>query len=440
MFAGGVRSLVDEANHPLLLLHSSWTDFLDSCPWGRVEYVDVFTGADSFLAILLEDAAWAERSAAAFEQAGGVGLTDVALDARASFQTPRGVLRLLEPGLSAAEIAAEWSRFDLAVEDVAVLPVSTRLGLAGLDGLPAAVRDAASRSLLADAMRDPVRMRSSMGLAGATGLSLEDFERQIGALAAGLAKADERARLNSTVAQLVGFGTDDCAVTAAVSIGDLDTASTVIVNVPGAGTTLEGVRENVDAAAVVREATVKNGGGSTAVVAWLGYRAPSLPEVNTTTRAESGAERFATFLDGVVESRAGSPPEHLTVTAHSYGSTLVALALQLTEHRIDDFVAYGSPGFAAGTEVDELNADEVHATEAAADHIARRGRRWAMGRRRDPRGIPGVDVFSSESGEGTRAVTGHDMTADESSGAVGYLSRDSSTTAAIARIAVGGRP
>ncbi|PPG88659.1 hypothetical protein C5C00_07465 [Rathayibacter rathayi] len=50
------------------------------------------------------------------------------------------------------------------------------------------------------AAADPVRMRGSMGLAGATALSLEDFERQVGALAAGLAKADERARLNSTVA------------------------------------------------------------------------------------------------------------------------------------------------------------------------------------------------------------------------------------------------
>lgn len=121
-------------------------------------------------------------------------------------------------------------------------------------------------------------------------------------------------------------------------------------------------------------------------------------------------------------------------------STLVALAVQLTEHRINDFVAYGSPGFPTGTEVTDLNVDEVHATEASADGTAILGRLSAGPSRTDPREVSGVHVFSSEEGPGTRAVTTHDMTPDQSDGAVGYLSPDSTTMASIARIAVGGEP
>ncbi|KZX21631.1 alpha/beta hydrolase family protein [Rathayibacter tanaceti] len=257
---------------------------------------------------------------------------------------------------------------------------------------------------------------------------------------AGLARADGQARLGGTVAQLIGFGSDDSMLTAAVSIGDLDTASTVLANVPGAGTTLDGIEGNLNAATDLRSATMYQGGGPTAVVAWLGYRAPSFPEVPNMDRAASGADRFATFLDGVYDSRRDSPPDRVTVIAHSYGSTLVASALQLTEHRIDDVVAYGSPGFLRGIEVASLNVDEVHATEARADGTAFWGRFFAGPTRTDPRDVSGVQVFSSEAGQGTRAVTTHDMAPDQSGGAVGYLSPDSTTMGSIARIAVGGKP
>ncbi|AZZ56282.1 alpha/beta hydrolase [Rathayibacter iranicus] len=440
IFAGRVRTLVDEAVGPLVLLRSFWRYFVEDCWWARIEYAEVLPGFESFLAALVEDASWAERIATAFEQAGGAGLTNTALDARASSQAPPGVLRLLEPGLGPAEVAAEWSPMDLALEDIAALPLPTRLGLAGLNGLPAAVRDAASRSLLADAIADPARMRTSMGLTSPGGPSLEEFEHQVSSLAAGLASADARARRRGTVAQLVGFGSDDGMLTAAVSIGDLDTASTVLVNVPGAGTTLDGIGGNLDAANDLRSATMKEVGGPTAVVAWLGYRAPSFPEVPGIDRATSGAERFATFLDGLYDSRRDAPPDRVTVIAHSYGSTLVALAVQLTEHRIDDFVAYGSPGFQTGTEVADLNVDEVHATEVTADNTAIVGRLLSAPNRTDPRELSGVHVFSSEEGPGTRAVTTHDMTPDQSGGVVGYLSPDSTTMASIARIAVGGEP
>lgn len=442
VFAGSVRALVDEAIGPLVLLRSFWRYFVEDCWWARIEYAEVLPGFDSFLAALVEDASWAERIATAFEQAGGAGLTNTALDARASSQAPPGLLRLLEPGLSPAEVASEWSPMDLALEDIAALPLPTRLGLAGLNGLPAAVRDAASRSLLADAIADPAGMRTSMGLTSPGGPSLEEFEHQVSALAAGLASAEAQARTRpgDHVVQLVGFGSDDGMLTAAVSIGDLDTASTVVVNVPGAGTTLDGIRGTLNAAADLQRETMRDGGGPTAVVAWLGYRAPSFPEVPNMDRATSGAERFATFLDGMHDSRRDSPPDRVTVIAHSYGSTLVAIAVQLTEHRIDDFVAYGSPGFPTGTEVADLNVDEVHATEASADSTAIWGRLSAGPSRTDPREVSGVHVFSSEAGVGTRAVTTHDMTPDQSDGAVGYLSPDSTTMASIARIAVGGEP
>ncbi|KZX21632.1 hypothetical protein [Rathayibacter tanaceti] len=155
LFAGGVRALVDEAADPLVLLTSSWHHFLEDCWWAQIEQADVLAGFEAFLVALAEDANWAERIADAFELAGGAGLTDTALDARASSHTPPVLLRLLEPSLDSAAVAAEWARLDLAPEDIAALLLATRVGLAGLDGLPAVARDVASRSLLADAVADP---------------------------------------------------------------------------------------------------------------------------------------------------------------------------------------------------------------------------------------------------------------------------------------------
>jgi hypothetical protein len=269
-------------------------------------------------------------------------------------------------------------------------------------------------------------------------VSLEEFTRQVVALRDGLERADQSAtRLappSARVAQLVGFGVSNGALVAAVSLGDVDTASNVTVNVPGATTTLGSAGEKVRAAqGLLSSAARRDPKSSFAVVSWIGYRAPAFPEVPGQGRASAGGVNLASFLDGFLDSRTGRPPRSTAVLGHSYGSTTAAEALAQTRHRIGVFVTYGSVGFTDTTKPEHLNVDHVFATEGREDHVALFGR---IGRT-DPRDIPGVGVFSSEAGPGSKAVTGHDMYPEHG---VGYLSPDATCHRHIAEIIATGEP
>ena len=80
-----------------------------------------------------------------------------------------------------------------------------------------------------------------------------------------------------------------------------------------------------------------------AVVAWLGYQTPDLPEVAFVQRAERGAARLAATVDALRRSRGEDQP-HLTLVGHSYGSVVVALAAQRRPGDVDELVGLGSPG------------------------------------------------------------------------------------------------
>ena len=122
------------------------------------------------------------------------------------------------------------------------MPLATQLQFAGLDGVPAAQRDIASRAVLSAAVRDPERLYRLMGLPYTYGaVSLEEFRKQVIALRDGLdATLIELARRIQSPSQpsrsSSGFGVSNGALVAAVVLGDLDTASNVTVNVPGATT------------------------------------------------------------------------------------------------------------------------------------------------------------------------------------------------------------
>jgi len=264
-------------------------------------------------------------------------------------------------------------------------------------------------------------------------VSLEEFTAQVRALAQGLQRADKIAAdlpaPTATVAQLVGFGVANGAPVAAVVLGNLDTATNVTVNVPGATTTLDSTLQKVRAASGLLDSTARlRGSMSYAVVSWFGYRAPAIAEVPSQGRATAGGAELASFLDGIHDSRGGAP-RRLTVLGHSYGSTTAAEALAQTRHRVDTFVTYGSVGFTDATRPEHLHVDRVHATEGQADHTAVTGR---IGRT-DPRDLPDVEVFSSEAADGLTAVTGHDMY-PEAAGQVGYLTPGSTAQDTISQI------
>lgn len=439
-FAAAAQAQDGATEQDLVRVRNAWAGFRDRCGWVPVDAPPLPGGFGAYLDENAEDARWAARVADAFEAAGGGSVADVALDVAGASTLPPAAQQLLAPSLTPAQVAAAWKELGLTAEDIAALPLRTQVQVANLDGVPTVARDAASRRVLAVAIRDPERMYRLFGLASTYGaVSLEEFTAQVRALAQGLQRADKVAAdlpaPTVTVAQLVGFGVANGAPVAAVVLGDLDTAENVTVNVPGATTTLDSTLQKVRAASgLLNSAARLQGSTSFAVVSWFGYRAPALPEVPAQGRAAAGGAELASFLDGIHDSRGGAP-RRLTVLGHSYGSTTAAEALAQTRHRVDTFVTYGSVGFTDATKPEHLDVDRVYATEGQADHTAIKGR---IGRT-DPRDLPDVEVFSSEAAKGLEAVTGHDMY-PETAGQVGYLTPGSTAQDTISQIvATGGR-
>lgn len=437
-FGATARAQDASTEQDLVRVRNAWTAFTSRCSWVPIDGATLPGGFGDYLAENAEDASWIDRIADAFRAAGGGSLADTALDAAAASTLPPGLQRLLDPSLTPAEVAAIWAALGFTDADVRALPLTTQLQFAGLDGVPAAQRDIASRAVLSAAVRDPERLYRLMGLAYTYGaVSLDEFREQVIALRDGLNRADQLAgRLkapSAAVAQLVGFGVSNGALVAAVVLGDLDTASNVTVNVPGAMTTLDSMSEKIRAAnGLLGTARKHRRTESFAVVSWIGYRAPGVIEVPRQDRAHAGAANLASFLDGVHDSRS-TAPRSVTVLGHSYGSTTAAEALAQTRHRVDSFVTYGSVGFTDTTRPEHLKVGRVYATEGAQDHTARFGR---IGRT-DPRDLPDVGRFSAEAAAGSKAVTGHDMYPDSG---VGYLSRDATSQQTIAKIIATGKP
>jgi len=437
-FAAVARVQDSSTEQDLVRVRNAWTVFRSRCSWVPVDGASLPGGFADYLAENADDTSWIDRIAAAFDAAGGGSLANAALDVAGTSKLPPGLQRLLDPSLTPAEVAAAWAALGFTDADVRALPLTTQLQFAGLDGVPAAQRDIASRAVLSAAVRDPERLYRLMGLPYTYGaVSLDEFRMQVIGLGDALKRADRMAAdlraPSSAVAQLVGFGVSNGALVAAVALGDLDTASNVTVNVPGAMTTLDSMDEKVRAAnGLLGTAWKQRRAESFAVVSWIGYRAPGVMEVPGQDRANAGGANLASFLDGIHDSRS-TAPQSVTVLGHSYGSTTAAEALAQTRHRVESFVTYGSVGFTDTTTPEHLNVGRVYATEGSADHTAILGR---IGRT-DPRDLPDVDTFGADDSPGGSAVTGHDMFPDSG---VGYLSRDATAQQTIAKIIATGKP
>jgi len=224
---------------------------------------------------------------------------------------------------------------------------------------------------------------------------------------------------------------------AAISTGDLDTASNIGVNVSGMHSNVSDMATGNEAAQeMYRTAQAERTDASYAVVNWIGYRSPTtVEEVTSMPRADSGAKELAGFLDGINANRAvrGNPPRQFNVYAHSYGSTVAIEALKQIGFTIDLVATYGSAGVKNGTTLDEIHAGRVYATHADGDDIANKGKHG--GKSLDPRDIEGVRRFSSEAqvddkGGSLNRTTMHSMYVAEDewsfanmwAGTVGYLS------------------
>ena len=162
-------------------------------------------------------------------------------------------------------------------------------------------------------------------------------------------------------------------ILAAVSQNNPDDADHIGVIVPGMTTSVAGSIQEYDGhAKVMREAAEEAAGPGqkVAMVEFFGYNAPPLsPEVANTAMAEVGARKLSSFLTGIDAAREhGAGDAHITVAAHSYGSTTAGIAATLVgDGVIDDLVQFGSPGSGV-QDVGEFHVQPGHLYVSAAPY------------------------------------------------------------------------
>ncbi len=359
-------------------------------------------------------------------------------------------------GAALADPTQRLAWWDALTPDAQQEAVTAQPDLVGTtDGIPAWARDRANRLRLVradDALRDAAeRLRPSgpdhgssaaLGpetgaatvglLAGAAGraasLRVRSRQEALTAVERVLATSDGQRR------QLLVLDLSGPSPRAAVAVGDVDRAQHVAVVVPGFTTTVAGDLDGSDrlsaqlADVARREAMGWGDRGQVAVVSWLGYDAPQATDTLSSrsvvlqTSAQAGADALAPFLRGL------PPNAHLTVVAHSYGSTTAGLALARGGTGVDDLVAIGSPGLGVrSTRALGLPAAHVHVLEAVDDPVADLG--WFGA---DPSRLAGVDRPSTDAAVRTDGTTGL-----QSVGHSAYLTPGTTSQWNIAAIVVG---
>lgn len=141
-------------------------------------------------------------------------------------------------------------------------------------------------------------------------------------------------------------------------IGDLAAARRIAILVPGSDTSLAtfGARGTASpdggARALAAQARRLDPGARLAVIAWLGYRTPSLlsPAVLTSGNAGQGAQALRPLVTSL--ARRG---DQVALLCHSYGSVVCGLAAPYLP--VTDIAVYGSPG---------MDADSVRSLQTTA--------------------------------------------------------------------------
>ncbi|MGY1635694.1 alpha/beta hydrolase [Geodermatophilus sp. SYSU D00742] len=244
-----------------------------------------------------------------------------------------------------AEVSAWWAGLSTTERESAIERVPVVVG--ALEGLPAWARDQANRAHLETVLADP----SAPGHAVAVSVA-EEVARREGA--------------GETV-QLYQFQPSEELV--ALALGDVDTADSVGLLVPGIlNTPQDDLGDLVaDADAVADAARVAAPGIAAATMVWLGYRPPGLVGAVGTSASREGGRALDGALDGLAAARAGDPAR-VVVLAHSYGTRVVEQAAGAAgELAADAVVLNGSPGLDGDAE--GLEVAEVYEASAGFDPI-----------------------------------------------------------------------
>lgn len=286
------------------------------------------------------------------------------------------VLAVSDP--PAADVAAWWAAVEASPHGAALaaaLIAGMPQALGNLDGVPYWARSESNTLVLDEQIE-----AAEAAFAGVEGSGFYD---EWGRYWVSDAEGDAQEHLDQLlgirtamnrdgVHQLIEFHPGEPPL-AAVSTGDVDTATHIGVIVPGINSTRAGMNGAVAGAETLQEAQSDlDPEARPAVIAWMGYETPSMFTVWESSYAETGGENLGVTLDGL---DATNPGATTTVYAHSYGSTTAAEALRYDDHGVDALAMYGSAGLTVDS-VDDLAlpADDVWAGEAYDDEIADIGR------------------------------------------------------------------
>jgi pimeloyl-ACP methyl ester carboxylesterase len=172
--------------------------------------------------------------------------------------------------------------------------------------------------------------------------------------------------------------------------------------------------------------------GGAASVAWIGYRTPDLLGIGTLDLAEEGAAYLEDAIQGIQGLRREDPP-HLSVIAHSYGSTAALLALSSGRASVDALAVVGSPGGGVRTASQlAVPAGRVFVGQAPWDPVV--GSSWFGSDPGSPRfGAEGFDVGGTSASAGVSAEGGLEGVVGHNS----YFDRGTESFRNLALIGIG---
>jgi pimeloyl-ACP methyl ester carboxylesterase len=219
-------------------------------------------------------------------------------------------------------------------------------------------------------------------------------------------------------------------------LGDLETATRVVILIPGSDNELPefatghgGVQRRAPAWQARRlfdEVRATGAGAQVAVIAWLGYDSPEGTDIHAVRedRAAAGAESLRRFVDGLVLDH---PDRSIVVIGHSYGSTVAGLAAPRLSEQVSDLVSVGSPGMGAASRSDLDTTARVWACAAPGDWIRR---------------VPGVRLLGLGHGRlpSDPEFGAHPLPCDDVDGHDGYFETTASALPAMTAIAAGQAP
>ncbi|GAA2567349.1 alpha/beta hydrolase [Mycolicibacterium diernhoferi] len=290
-----------------------------------------------------------------------------------------GALFALEPAASPEQVNEWWN--GLGTDQQNWIATHRPDWVRNRDGIPTDVRNETNRTFL-----DTERTRLQDQLTREQqshpnpnqppyGVPAQLLQRQI----AVLDKLDKTLEQKDTY--LIGLDTTGESLKTIVSVGNPDEADNVAVTIPGmgsqidAGGTIEGmVREGslMQSEVMTQLDAAGRGHETVATVAWLGYDTPpGLAAAGSDSRAVGAAPALSQYLGSIDATSSGATDPNLTLVGHSYGSLTAGLALQDgASSVVDDYVAYGSPGFYAMDEADlGMQQGHVYVMQAPDDPI-----------------------------------------------------------------------